>query len=103
MSNKIKKDEYAEYQVKIAGYAKALSHPARIAIMELLVKSNGHYCGKIVDKLPIAQSSVSQHLKELKESGLISANENPPKVMYSVNKNNWDVAKRVFNIFFDKS
>jgi len=103
MAHKIRKEDYPEYQVKISEYAKALSHPARISIIELLLKSGDSCCGDIVGKLPIAQASVSQHLKDLKDAGLITATENPPKVNYCINKENWSVAKRVFCMFFDRT
>jgi DNA-binding transcriptional ArsR family regulator len=103
MAHKIRKEDYAEYQVKISEYSKALSHPARISIIELLLKNGDSCCGDIVGKLPIAQASVSQHLKELKDAGLISATEIPPKVLYCINNENWNIAKRVFCMFFDRT
>jgi ArsR family transcriptional regulator, arsenate/arsenite/antimonite-responsive transcriptional repressor len=103
MAHKIKKEDYLEYQVRISDYAKALSHPARISIIELLLKSGDSCCGDIVGKLPIAQASVSQHLKELKDAGLITATEIPPKVLYCINNENWNIAKRVFCMFFDRT
>ena len=103
MAHKIRTEDYAEYQVKISEYSKALSHPARILIIELLLKNGDSCCGDIVEKLPIAQASVSQHLKELKEAGLITAVEIPPKVLYCINKENWSVAKRIFCMFFDRT
>ncbi|MCU0393536.1 MAG: metalloregulator ArsR/SmtB family transcription factor [Thermoflexibacter sp.] len=93
---------YREHQVRIAAFAKALSHPARIAIIELLYAKGGCYCGDIVSELPISQSSVSQHLKELKDAELITATDLPPKVKYCVNKENWELAKTFFCHFFDR-
>lgn len=75
----------AEFNAKesaLARLAKALSHPARIAILETLAKKNGCICGEIVDELPLAQSTVSQHLKELKEAGLITGQISGQKCCY---------------------
>ena len=70
----MKKKEYSEEQVEIAAIAKALGHPARIAIMDYLKSVDTCICGDIVDELPLAQPTVSQHLKELKNAGLIKGN-----------------------------
>ena len=67
-----KSDQFTDQAAALARYAKALSHPARIAILETLAKRNSCICGEIVEVLPLAQSTVSQHLKELKEAGLIT-------------------------------
>ena len=66
-----KADEFSVTDNRVAKYAKALSHPARIAILKLLIKKQACICGDIVEVLPLSQSTVSQHLKELKEAGLI--------------------------------
>ena len=75
-----KTEEFTVKQNKLAGYAKALAHPARIAILELLIKKQACVCGDIVDDLPLSQSTVSQHLKELKEAGLIKGDTEGAKV-----------------------
>lgn len=98
----IKAEEYIGHQVGIAKFAKALSHPARIAIIELLYEKGGCFCGDIVNQLPISQSSVSQHLKELKDAGLIIATDIPPKVKYCIHEQNWELAKNLFCHFFEK-
>lgn len=67
-----KSDEFEAHLITLARYAKALSHPARLAILETLAKKDSCICGEIVEVLPLAQSTVSQHLKELKEAGLIT-------------------------------
>ncbi len=94
------KETYTDDEQRLARYAKALGHPARIAIMKLLAKQTSCFCGEIVDELPIAQATVSQHLKELKSAGLIQGSIDPPKVIYCVNRKEWDEAKRLFNDFF---
>ena len=74
-----KATEFSDRDNRIARYAKALGHPARVAILRLLERKNACYCGDIVEELPIAQATVSQHLKELKDAGLIQGEINPPK------------------------
>lgn len=69
---------------RLAGLAKALGHPARVAIMRLLLRRESCVCGEIVDELPLAQSTVSQHLKLLKEAGLIRGEVDGPRVCYCV-------------------
>jgi ArsR family transcriptional regulator, arsenate/arsenite/antimonite-responsive transcriptional repressor len=98
-----KNTNYQEDEVQLARFAKALSHPARISILKLLASMNTCFCGEIVEELPIAQSTVSQHLKELKDSGLIQGCTEPPKVRYCIEPENWKKAQRVFSAFWDES
>ena len=77
-----KTDEFSASAMALARFAKALSHPARIAILEALAKKNKCICGDIVDLLPLAQSTVSQHLKELKLAGLIHGEIDGLKTCY---------------------
>lgn len=77
---------YSEEELLIAKFAKALSHPARVAIIKLLLQKQSCVCGDIVEDLPIAQSTVSQHLKELKESGLIKGNIDGASICYCVDR-----------------
>jgi len=88
--------EFSDRDNRIARYAKALGHPARVAILRLLERKNACYCGDIVEELPIAQATVSQHLKELKDAGLIQGEINPPKVRYCINRENLQEAKLLF-------
>jgi ArsR family transcriptional regulator len=76
--------EGPEADEELAVLAKALGHPARVQIMRLLVRREACICGDIVDELPLAQSTVSQHLKVLKESGLIRGDIDGPRVCYCV-------------------
>ncbi len=92
--------KYTREQEKLARYAKALGHPARVFILKFLENCNGCFVGNIVDELPMAQSTVSQHLKELKDAGLIQGTITPPKVRYCINKQNWEEAKGLFKDFF---
>ena len=86
---------------ELARYAKALAHPARIKILNFLSKSEFCYTGDFVEVLPMAQSTVSQHLKELKNAGLITAKEFPPRVSYCINREAWNKAKSLFLNFFE--
>lgn len=85
----------------LARFAKALGHPARITIMKYLAQRNECFCGDIQEVLPIAQSTVSQHLKELKDAGLIQGEIQTPKVRYCINRENWEYACQLFKEFFD--
>jgi len=89
-----------EEQKKIARIAKALGHPIRIYVLELLSRQSCCYSGDISDILPVAKSTLSQHLKELKDAGLIQGETEPPKVKYCLNKENWEFAKENFKLFF---
>lgn len=75
----------SEIDHEIAGYAKALGHPARVAILRLLIECGDCMCGNIVSRIPLAQATVSQHLKVLKDAGLIRGEIDPPRVCYCVN------------------
>jgi predicted transcriptional regulator len=81
---------------KIARYAKALGHPARVFILRFLEKQCSCFAGDISEKLPIANSTVSQHLTALKEAGLIQGTINPPTIKYCINQENWAEAKALF-------
>ncbi|HPB83244.1 MAG TPA: metalloregulator ArsR/SmtB family transcription factor [Spirochaetota bacterium] len=80
-----KRNEFEERFEKMAEFAKCLSHPARIAILKTLAERNTCICGEIVDILPLAQSTVSQHLKELKKCGLIIGEIDGPRSCYCIN------------------
>ncbi|MEG1729682.1 MAG: metalloregulator ArsR/SmtB family transcription factor [Bacteroidaceae bacterium] len=95
-----KKRDYTVSNEQLARFAKALGHPARITIMEFLASRDSCFFGDLHDELPIAKATVSQHLKELKEAGLIQGEIEPPKVKYCVNQENWAVAKKLFLTFF---
>ncbi|PNA37160.1 helix-turn-helix transcriptional regulator, partial [Pseudomonas sp. MPR-AND1A] len=84
----------------MAKYAKALSHPARIAILGLLIKKQACICGDIVEELPLSQSTVSQHLKELKDAGLIKGEIEGVSVCYCIDEKEWGRAKTMIASFF---
>lgn len=87
-------------QEQLARLAKALGHPTRIAIMCFLAKQETCYFGDIHEELPIAKATVSQHLKELKDAGLIQGEVETPKVKYCINRENWKQAGELFKEFF---
>ena len=80
-----KKEEFGKKEQELAEFAKAISHPARIAILKVLAQKNECICGEIVEVLPLAQSTVSQHLKELKNAGLIEGTLDGPRSCYCIN------------------
>lgn len=92
--------DYTEKQEQLARFAKAMGHPARMAILEFLIKQNTCFFGDIHEVLPISKATVSQHLKELKEAGLIQGEIETPKVKYCINKENWKIASMLFTEFF---
>lgn len=91
---------YSEEQERLARFAKAMGHPARMAILQFLASQESCYFGDIHEELPIAKATVSQHLKELKEAGLIQGEIETPKVKYCINRENWEEAGRLFARFF---
>ncbi|MBS4057327.1 MAG: winged helix-turn-helix transcriptional regulator [Bacteroidales bacterium] len=93
---------YSESQIKMARFAKAMGHPVRLLILELLSQQNCCYSGDLAEELPIARSTLSQHLKELKSAGLIQGELNPPKIKYCLNTENWELARSLFNALFAK-
>ena len=98
-----KSTNYKEDELQIARFAKALSHPARVAILKLLASMDTCFCGEIVEELPIAQATVSQHLKELKDSGLIQGSIEPPKIRYCIEPGAWIKARELFTDFWQES
>jgi ArsR family transcriptional regulator len=89
-------DKITEEQKLIARYAKAMSHPVRLYILELLSKQTCCYSGDLSEVLPIAKSTLSQHLKELKKAGLIQGEIEQPRIKYCLNKQNWAAAQKLF-------
>ena len=91
-----KKEEFSQKEQDLAAFAKAISHPARIAILNVLATKNECICGEIVEILPLAQSTVSQHLKELKNAGLINGETDGPRSCYCIN---WKAFEKFFGEF----
>jgi ArsR family transcriptional regulator len=91
-------------QEKTARYSKALSNPIRVFILEYLSENLNRCCysGDMAEILPIARSTLSEHLKELKNAGLIQGEINPPYIRYCINTENWEEARLLFTEFFKK-
>lgn len=88
---------------QLARFAKAMGHPSRLAILQFLSSIDCCYFGEIHNELPIAKATVSQHLKELREAGLIQGEFEPPKVKYCIRKDNWEIAQKMFSDFLAQS
>ena len=94
-----KTERFTEQQNRLAGYFKALAHPARVAILQVLIEKNACICGDIVDELPLAQPTVSQHLKELKNAGIIKGNIEGTSICYCIDETAWAAMKTVLGDF----
>ena len=97
----MKTKQYTKEQEQIARFAKAMGHPARMAILNFLAKQDSCFFGDIHEELPIAKATVSQHLKELKDAGLIQGEIETPKVRYCINRDNWELARNLFATFWN--
>lgn len=95
-----KTELFTAQQNELAAMAKAIAHPARIAILQYLVKTNACVCGDIVEELGLAQATTSQHLKELKQAGIIHGTIEGVSVCYCINPAVWKKYKALFNTFF---
>ncbi len=93
------KDQYPDEHLQIARFCKALAHPARISIVHLLLSKDHCICGDIVKEIPLAQSTVSQHLKELKKAGIIRGSISPPRIKYCIDDENWALLKNILKNF----
>ena len=94
--------EFNTKERKIAEICKALAHPARIAIINFLIKQREGICSDVVNELPLSQSTVSQHLKELKNVGLIKGDIDGPRVCYCIDQEKWDEAGKIINLFLSQ-
>jgi DNA-binding transcriptional ArsR family regulator len=90
---------YNPEEIAIAAMAKALSHPVRIRILRLLAGETCCFTGELTELIPMAQSTISQHLKALKEAGLIQGEIDPPKVKYCIDREQWAKARALFGEF----
>ncbi len=90
-----------EEQKRFARYSKAMGHPTRMFILQLLSKQSCCYSGDLTEVLPIAKSTLSQHLRELKDAGLIQGEIEAPKIKYCLNQENWSEAKTLMRKIFD--
>lgn len=96
-----KNEYYTEEDKRLARFAKALGHPARISIIRHLASLNTCCFNEVSKELPIADSTVSQHMNELKAAGLIQGSFEPPKVNYCINRKNWKIAKILLGEFIN--
>ena len=95
-----KSEIFSDKQNKLAGMMKALAHPARVAIIQHLIKANACICGDLVDELGLAQPTISQHLKELKNAGLIQGTIEGTSVCYCIEPKAWnDYQKEIGALF----
>lgn len=90
---------FTERQNRVAELAKALAHPARVAILDVLLRQKECVCGVLVDELPLAQATVSQHLKVLKDAGLIRGEIEGPRSCYCIDPDNWALAAALLGDF----
>ena len=97
----MKEKQYTAEQEQMSRFAKSMGHPARMAILTFLAKQDSCFFGDIHEELPIAKATVSQHLKELKDAGLIQGEIETPKVRYCINRENWARARNLFTAFWD--
>lgn len=97
-----KTEIFTEEQNEIAIFAKAFGHPARVAILQQLFKMDSCYCGNLVDEIGLAQPTISQHLKELRNLGLIKGNVEGTSVCYCIDTENWSKMKTVMSQFLDQ-
>ena len=98
----MQKEIITEEQQKAARYAKAMGHPIRMYVLDILSKQSCCYSGDLTEDLPIVKSTLSQHLKELKDAGLIQGEIEAPRIKYCINKENWREAKALFQDFFQE-
>lgn len=97
-----KANEFSSELIELAQFAKAIAHPARIQILEHLATKDACFCGDIVKELPLSQSTVSQHLKALKEAGLISGEVEAPAICYCINEAKMEKIYKQLRALFSK-
>lgn len=98
-----KTEEFSEVQNKIARIAKVLAHPARVAILQYLIEKKSCYCGGLVEEMPLSQATISQHLKELKNIGLIKGEIEGPRMCYCINEEVWKDCRLTMETLFNLS
>lgn len=98
-----KTEIFTDEQNTIAKIAKAIGHPARVAILQHIIKTNACICGDLVDEIGLAQPTISQHLKELKNLGIIKGNIEGTSVCYCINQDKWETIKTLFNKFLSQN
>lgn len=98
----VKSEIFSEQQNHISTLAKAFAHPARVAILQHIFETKTCVCGDLVDQIGLAQSTISQHLKELRNSGLIKGNIEGTSVCYCIDTENWNKMKENLNLFLNQ-
>lgn len=98
-----KTDIYTKEQNEIAQIAKTLGHPARIAILQQMFKADTCICGDLVNEIGLAQATISQHLKELKNMGLIKGSISGTSICYCIDEEKWTEIRQIFTALLDKS
>lgn len=101
MNRSLEQIKYQKGTEEMARFAKAFAHPTRIAILRFIQEQKCCFIRDLVDEFPIAQSTISQHVKELKEAGLIHGTLQPPKIKYCLNQENWKKVEAIFSDFFN--
>ena len=91
---------FSDTENRIAELAKAIGHPARVAILNRLAKESGCFCGDLVDELPLSQSTISQHLKALKAAGIITGNSDGKSTCYCINAKTWKETSKLLSALF---
>jgi ArsR family transcriptional regulator len=94
-----KKEKFSSQDIRLAGFGKAIAHPARVAILKKLAMKDNCYFSEISDDIPLADSTVSQHLGELKKAGLIEWQYEPPRIKYFINIANWKQERKYLKTF----
>ena len=97
-----KKVKFTESQQEIADYFRVLSNPARIAILQHIIDQKACLCSELVDEIGLAQATISQHLKEIKDAGIIQGSVEGKSICYCINLDKWKKVQDLFNAFFDQ-
>lgn len=97
------KVQFTEEQKEIADYFKVFSNPVRIAILQHIIDQRACICSDLVDEIGLAQATISQHLKEIKEAGIIQGNVEGKSICYCINSKEWKKIQQLFNKFFDQN
>lgn len=98
----VKKVKFTESQQEIADYFRVLSNPARIAILQHIIDQKACICSDLVDEIGLAQATISQHLKEIKDAGIIQGSVEGKSICYCINPEKWKEVQDLFNAFFDQ-
>ncbi len=96
----IKEQNLTTEEERLVRIAKALSHPARISILKLMLDKNTCFCGELTEEIGLSQSTISQHIKELKEAGLVYGKDDGPRTCYCIDVDSWSKAQELFNTYF---